>query len=193
MRALPLVACTFFGGCATASAEEPIRSPAAASSTTAADSATAAASAPAAKPKCAAAEHRQFDFWIGEWEVRRPDDTPAGHNTIEAILDGCVLRETYAAAESPYRGTSLNIYDAGRKQWHQSWVDNTGLLLTLDGGLVDGKMVLRGTTVGPKGERLHEISWTPLDDGRVKQHWRTSTDGGESWQDVFVGLYAKVK
>jgi hypothetical protein len=192
MRATAFSVAILLCGCGTASVDEHTEPPASAANTAATESSTAEA-APAAPPKCEAAEHRQFDFWIGEWDVKRGDGTAAGHNTIEAILDGCVLRETYAATSSPYRGTSLNIYDAGRKQWHQSWVDNTGLLLSLDGGLVDGKMVLRGTTQGPDGELLHEIAWTPLEDGRVKQHWRASKDGGGTWKDVFVGFYSKVK
>jgi len=53
-------------------------------------------------------------------------------------------------------------------------------------------MVLRGETKTLAGETvLDEIAWTPLDDGRVKQHWRRSTDGGETWQDAFIGFYAK--
>ena len=36
--------------------------------------ASAFAQAPAAPPlACQSAEHRQFDFWIGEWEVFLPD------------------------------------------------------------------------------------------------------------------------
>ena len=37
-----------------------------------------------------------------------------------------------------YTGESFNIYDSARRVWHQSWVDNAGLLLQLDGGLVAG-------------------------------------------------------
>ena len=56
--------------------------------------------APAAAPKaCAAPEHRQFDFWIGEWEVTTPNGAPAGRNRIESILDGCALRESWTGAK----------------------------------------------------------------------------------------------
>ena len=64
-----------------------------------------------APPPCSGPEHRQFDFWVGEWDVTQPDGTPAGTNRIEIIL--------------------------------------------------------------------------------VKQHWRTSTDGGRSWTDAFVGIYTR--
>jgi hypothetical protein len=39
----------------------------------------------------------------------------------------------------------------------------------------------------------HEISWEKLTTGQVKQHWRSSASGGETWQDIFVGIYTKKK
>jgi hypothetical protein len=41
---------------------------------------------------CDAPAHREFDFWLGEWEVRTPDGKLAGTNRIEREHDGCVLR-----------------------------------------------------------------------------------------------------
>ncbi len=147
------------------------------------------AQAPASKP-CETEQHRQFDFWVGDWQVTQADGTVAGTNRIEKILDGCVLKESWVGAGGGVRGESFNVYAGGR--WHQTWVDTAGRLLVLDGGLHDGKMVLAGTTPGKDGGAVqHEIAWTPLEDGRVKQHWRVSRDGGESWNDVFVGFYAR--
>ena len=37
---------------------------------------------PPAPGPCAAPEHHQFDFWLGDWEVRTPEGKLAGHNTI---------------------------------------------------------------------------------------------------------------
>ena len=90
---------------------------------------------------CDASEHRQFDFWLGEWNVRTPDGKLAGVNSIKREYDGCVLHERYATQRG-YSGESLNMYDAGRKVWHQTWVDTSGALLLLEGGLRGGSMVL---------------------------------------------------
>lgn len=35
------------------------------------------------------AEHRQFDFWIGEWNVQNPQVQPVGSSSIQRIEDGC--------------------------------------------------------------------------------------------------------
>jgi hypothetical protein len=146
---------------------------------------------PPQRPTCDAPEHRQFDFWIGDWEVLDAEGKPQGTNRIESILDGCVLRESWEGAGGSV-GHSFNTYDRTSGQWHQTWVDNGGSLLQLDGGLEEGAMVLRGTGVSRDGgDLLHSITWTPLDDGRVKQHWQMSRDGGETWTDAFVGFYGR--
>lgn len=143
-------------------------------------------------PPCSAPEHRQFDFWLGTWRVVDAGGTFQGTNRIEAVLDGCALEESWTGA-SGTRGHSFNIYSAGRGGWHQTWVDDRGLLLLLDGGLEDGSMVLEGTTPLAGGGTLHHrITWTPLPDGRVRQHWQTSRDGGATWGDAFDGYYSPV-
>lgn len=151
------------------------------------------ATEPAATPPapCGAEEYRQFDFWIGEWEVRDANGSLQGHNTITSILGGCALEESWEGVSGSI-GRSFNIYDRQTKQWHQSWVDNGGLLLKLDGGLDGNAMVLRGSGVARDGSALESsITWTPIEDGRVKQHWQISRDGGATWNDVFVGFYAR--
>lgn len=148
-----------------------------------------AAGATAAAP-CDTPEHRQFDFWLGQWEVRTPDGKLAGRNHIERGCGGCVLHERYST-ERGYAGESLNIYDATRRVWHQTWVDNGGLLLTLEGGWRDGRMLLEGQTTGTDGRiTRHRISWTPAPDASVRQLWE-STDAQGNWSVAFDGRYTK--
>ncbi len=140
-----------------------------------------------AQPKpCAAPEHRQFDFWVGDWRVTTPDGKHAGDNRIEKVLDGCALHESWQGA-SGGRGFSYNAYDRDRKVWHQTWVDKQGNLLLLEGGLRDGAMVLEGA----QGATLNRITWTPNKDGSVRQHWEASADQGKTWQTAFDGLYRR--
>ena len=146
---------------------------------------------PAAGP-CDAPEYRQFDFWVGDWNVSA-GDRDAGTNSIRRIHGGCALQENWqGAGAGGISGSSFNIYDRATDTWHQTWVDASGTLLLLDGGLVDGNMVLSGSRPAPNGAKaLHRISWTPNEDGTVRQLWETSLDGGASWNVLFDGLYAK--
>ncbi len=149
-----------------------------------------AGSAAGQEPPCAATEHRQFDFWLGSWEVITQDGNVAGTNNIRRILNGCALEESWQGAEGSL-GKSFNMYFARDGKWHQTWVDGGGSRLDLAGGLDErGRMVMAGLMPGPAGgEVLHEISWEKLANGTVRQHWRASKDGGQAWQDVFVGIY----
>jgi len=143
------------------------------------------------KPKpCGAPEHRQFDFWIGTWDVHNAAGKVAGTNTITQILGTCVLEEHWKGAGGS-EGKSFNMYSAANGKWYQTWVDNSGNRLDLSGGLVDGNMVLSGKTKTPKGMVLDKITWSLLDDGRVRQHWERSPDDGKTWNDLFIGFYTK--
>jgi hypothetical protein len=139
---------------------------------------------------CDGSERRQFDFWLGEWNVRTPDGKLAGVNSITSEYGGCVLHERYSTPRG-YSGESLNAYDAARKVWHQTWVDSTGTLLLLEGGLSGKSMVLEGQTVGADGQvTRHRITWTPNADGGVRQHWE-STDAKGQWTTAFDGSYTR--
>jgi hypothetical protein len=141
---------------------------------------------------CSGAPYHQFDFWAGDWVVHnRSDGKLEGTNVVTHELSGCVLQEHWVGASGD-RGTSFNLYDGTTRSWHQTWVDNSGSLLILNGSLRDGSMTLSGSTVGRKGRTLlHKIVWTPLADKTVRQHWISSRDGGKTWTDVFDGIYSK--
>lgn len=151
--------------------------------------ATAAHAAPPPAP-CAGAEHRQFDFWIGDWRVVTPNGTFAGTNHITQEYGGCVLHEHYVTGKG-YSGESLNMYDAARKVWHQTWVDDGGLLLTLEGKWDGKNMVLEGMAPNASGALAKQrITWTPNADGSVRQLWETMDDKG-AWTVAFDGKYTK--
>ena len=139
---------------------------------------------------CDSPEHHQFDFWAGDWQVKRPDGTLAGINRITREYGGCVIHERYATGKG-YSGESLNIYDAARKVWHQTWVDDSGLLLTIEGRWNGKSMVLEGLAPDANGAMVKQrITWTPSTDGTLRQVWETA-DAKGAWTVVFDGKYTK--
>ena len=143
---------------------------------------------------CNGPEHRQFDFWVGSWRVERPDGTVVGYNNIRRQGD-CFLHESYTTPTG-YQGESLNIYDGARGVWHQSWVDNGGLLLQLDGGFDGGfdggSMILQGPGIGQGGVAvINRITWSLVngDADYIRQLWETSADDGRTWSVAFDGHY----
>ena len=143
------------------------------------------------RPACATNEYHQFDFWVGDWQVTDTTGQQVGRNHIERTLGGCVLHESWTATDGS-KGESFNIYDRSSGHWHQTWVDEHGLLLQLDGGLRGTSMVLEGERLSPNHTRmLHRITWTPLDARHVRQHWERSADGGKTWETLFDGRYTR--
>jgi hypothetical protein len=141
-----------------------------------------AAAAFAADPPCSSPAHRQFDFWVGTWRVEQPDGKVAGTNRISKIEKGCALLEEWTGSGG-MTGRSLNIYDASRNVWHQTWVDNSGTLLTVEGRFENNAMRLTSKT--------DRITWNRLDGGSIRQLWEQTADGGKTWKVAFDGKYVR--
>lgn len=141
---------------------------------------------------CSAPEYRQFDFWIGEWEVRDTAGQIAGTNRIERIEGGCGLQETWRGAKG-MTGRSINGYWPQTGKWHQTWLGNDGTLLRLDGRYRDEKMVLEGDISRRAGGVIrNRITWFRLATGKVRQLWEQSMDGGATWAVTFDGTYSPI-
>ena len=148
------------------------------------------ASPPPPPPACTASEHRQFDFWVGEWTV-----TPTGKTNvvasslIEKLYGGCAIRENWMPLKGSAGGSLNNYYDG---RWRQTWVDASNSRVDFTGGLVDGKMVLTGDwkgVLGPGKDALIRMTYSKNADGSVRQHGEQSTDGGKSWSTNFDFTY----
>ncbi len=130
---------------------------------------------------CSAPEYRQFDFWIGDWEVFDADSqSNVAHARVDSILDGCVLQEDYQGIDG-HKGRSFTIYDASRNIWHQTWVTNRGELLEIEGKIETGEMVLSGRN---REGALVRGRWKP-GKGGVREIAAKSRDGGRSWEPWF--------
>ena len=135
-------------------------------------------------PPCQTEAHRAFDFWLGEWEVTTPARPEwKAINRITVGNGGCSIHESYETP-SGYKGSSVNFYDATKKLWHQSWIDNQGNPLYLSGNPDGTRMVL--------ASGANEITWTPLEDGRVRQHWQLIDEATGERKTVFDGYYRRI-
>ncbi len=144
-------------------------------------------------PPCSSAAYRQFDFWLGDWEVQTPKGSNAGTNKVEKILEGCAIQESWTAADGSH-GTSLSSYDGAAGRWTQTFVDDQGMVLVLDGELRDGKMVLSGRKPSARGNGLvQRITWQKMDGERIRQRWEQSSDDGKTWTLLFEGIYSRKK
>jgi ketosteroid isomerase-like protein len=133
---------------------------------------------------CRAPEYHQLDFWVGNWDVYEAyGNSPVANVTVDRELDGCVLHERYADNEG-HRGESFSTYDAGRKQWRQSWYTNRAKGLELTGGMQGDSLVLTATDYDSTPEAMVRGTWKPLQ-GSVQETAITSSDSGKTWKTWF--------
>ncbi|MBT8095668.1 MAG: hypothetical protein HKN35_05615 [Woeseia sp.] len=135
---------------------------------------------------------RDFDFWLGEWDVHLANGTFAGTNSIKANEKGCVLVEKWASAGGG-TGHSINYLDGSSGEWVQVWNDAAGSQIDIRGRLTDKGMRLTGQIhyLGNDTTFPFRALWTPLEDGRVRQFFEQSNDQGVSWTPWFEGFYSR--
>ena len=133
-----------------------------------------------------------FDFWLGSWDVHLANGTPAGSNTITREERGCVLVERWHSATGG-TGMSVNFLDLATNEWVQVWNAAGGTQINIRGGLTDEGMAMSGTIhyVANGTTAPFRALWTLLDDGRVRQYFEQSNDGGETWAPWFEGFYTR--
>jgi len=138
-------------------------------------------------------EARDFDFWIGRWEVREPDGTLVGTDTIEKRDGGCSIVERYEGAGG-LSGTSVSFYLPSRGEWRQVWTGSGGTLFDITGKLVDGSMRMEGQVEYVEGNRVVAFrgTWTQAADGRVRQRLEEFDLGAQTWIVWFDGFFRRL-
>lgn len=135
-------------------------------------------------------EFRQFDFWVGDWEVfDNQSGNKAGENHIESRHAGCVLVERWES-QGGGGGMSMNYYDSVTGVWRQLWV-SVNYSIDIQGGLDgQGRMVLEGQLHNYRQRQGIPFrgTWTPNEDGSVRQLFEQQDAQGQ-WQVWFDGRY----
>lgn len=144
--------------------------------------------APAAAAPCAGPAYHQFDFFVGNWTVTNKAGKTVGSDAVTKKMNDCVIFERWRDATGPGSGFGITGFQAGRHTWHQTFMDDTGLVLTLDGALENGGMHLRGTDYPTTSARLNDVLWT-RHGNVVEELWRVSIDRGRTWKTVFDGFF----
>jgi tetratricopeptide (TPR) repeat protein len=148
-----------------------------------------------ARPCAYTKENRQFDFWLGEWDVSTTQGAiPAGTSRIELILEDCVVLENWKSLNSPYSGKSYNIYNQALKRWEQYWVDNVGGNIFFHGELLKDGVLDYWTdeipqSTGPSLKR--HLQFIPMGSDKVRQFSQGSTDGGKTWSVEYDFTYVR--
>jgi tetratricopeptide (TPR) repeat protein len=138
--------------------------------------------------------YREFDYWVGEWDVRpngQPDNPPAS-NVVTVEHEGCVIHEHWSAPGST--GQSFNMFDRSYGKWRQTWVDNTGSQHDYWGNLEKGNLTFEAELPPLPGEtkRRHtRLTFFRIAPDTVRQLSESTGDGGKSWQVNYDLIYVR--
>jgi hypothetical protein len=80
------------------------------------------------------------------------------------------------------QGKSWNVYNAATSKWEHLSV-NGGGISKFEDEFRDGAMRYVGVGVNTK------MTFTSMPDGRLRQVWEQSPDGGKTWAVIFDGIY----
>lgn len=140
----------------------------------------------------AAGRHREFDFWIGEWDVFDPAGQRVGGNVITKAERGFLIHERWTDGAGR-TGQSLNFVDAADGRWKQVWIDDFGNSVWYAGSLREGAMFFEGTrSLAPGKTAATRCTFTPNPDGSVRQLIEDQRPDG-TWIVGFDGKYVRRK
>ena len=145
---------------------------------------------------CLAPEQKQLEFWVGDWDLTWPSqkagETVHGSNSINRIMDGCVVQESFSSPTANYHGTSLSIFDTTDSKWKQTWVDSGGAYLDFVGEFKDGQMILGREATGPNGAKsLQRMVFKNISANEFDWSWESSKDNGKTWQVNWPSHYKR--
>lgn len=156
---------------------------------------------PAPPQPCDRPEQKQFDFWVGDWDLTssgsKPGEVIHNHNTIKRILSNCIVQENFvggnAIAQAPqFLGTSVSVFDVASEKWKQTWVDNQGSYLDFTGEFKENQMILSREAVGPDGAKvLQRMVWKNITPSEFDWSWERSKDKGQTWEVLWPIHYKR--
>ena len=142
---------------------------------------------------CSQPESKQFNFWIGEQDLKWGENGK-GRNVIERTLDGCVIVEKFDGTPAmQLKGMSVSTFNSRLGKWQQTWVDNQGGYLDFIGEFVDSKMILQRKAMIYNQKVRQRMVWYDISHDSLMWHWERSGDDGETWEVMWQIKYTRRK
>lgn len=147
------------------------------------------------------AESRQFDFWVGEWDVNlrtiQEDaswkDTLRSEARIYPILDGKAVLELWNAEH--IKGFSLRYFDVAKSKW-VLWLNwpgrNRSGSSSLEGEFRHGRGEFTSNSTDAEGkETIQVYSFNDITPTSLRWDDSYSTDGGRTWAHQWIMEFSR--
>ena len=149
--------------------------------------------------------YRQFDFWLGEWDVNLRtlqadnswDDSRSARAKIYRILDGRAILELWdeQGPGDAIRGYSLRFFDPAREEWRLflNWPgDNRSGTSTLNGSFRHGRGEFFSTRTGADGiPTISRYTFSDISPDRLRWDDGFSADGGRTWRANWIMEFSR--
>lgn len=138
-----------------------------------------------------------MDFWVGEWSCKGKSRNAPGKdewtattakNSIKREFKGRVIQENFSMAG--FEGKSWTVWNPNRKIFQQTWVDDSGSYIALEGGL-DGDKVVLNQLLGPMAPFKMRMVFQNFTSNGFQWLWQRSTDEGKTWETQWELNYKK--
>jgi hypothetical protein len=144
-------------------------------------------------------ESRQFDFWVGEWDVnlriRQDDgswpDAVRSKARIFPILSGKAVLELWSDERvEGIKGYSLRYFDTARDEW-VLWLNwpgpNRSGSSSLSGAFRHGRGEFYSTRTNPDGtETISRYTFSDVTPTSLRWDDAFSSDGGDTWSHGWI-------
>lgn len=140
-------------------------------------------------------KHREFDFWIGEWDVFQNGTTQlVGHSIVQKISGECALLENWTASRGGGNGKSINYVDGQTNSWEQDWIGSMGgPQRYLNGVYKDSAMRFTYESMNNGQKVTGNFIFFNMGPDKVRQYQDASADGGKTFSVSYDFIYIRRK
>ncbi len=161
--------------------------------------------APSDTSSCNSPEARQFDFWIGSWDINQKILRQDGSwielkasTTVSPLLNGCALEEHWTGQVQFFwlgmthpeeiKGFSLRYFDTSSGKWNIYWMDtqNPDLGKPFTGNFSEDKGEFYASRETKKGKQISRIVFSDIKEYSVHWDLSISNDDGKNWKAIWV-------
>jgi hypothetical protein len=144
---------------------------------------------------------REFDFWIGDWDVyQNGTNVVVGESKIEMASGGCMILENWTAkGPVPHNGKSMNYVNPVSGKWEQLWIGSGGINTNnpqqfVNGEYTGGAMRFTFEQYSPQNQKqTGRFIFFNNGADEVRQFNEVSSDGGKTWTTVYDFIYKRKK
>lgn len=159
------------------------------------------AAPPSGMAPCTDPPARQFDFWLGEWDVRNRyrvegqgwTDAGTAVDKVFAVVGGCAVVELWDGnlGRTRLRGFSVRTYDPQRRRWILvlNWPQTADAVrfTTLEGGFRHGRGEFERHGADPEQHPvLIRYTFSDITDSTLRWNDGLSRDSGRTWRTNWI-------